>query len=309
MTLDARTYMHDHRHRNPAPILQLWCRLHPCSARFVRHHNCKIGEYVSGETAYGTTAGAPLKRGFAFSQFAKYVRPGYQRVARQRRQPADHGERRTGQRQRRRPQHLHRRRRPVTAVTIALVTKASDDWLVTAIKLPAGPSRHRVAVWRELRRVGAVPLSGGVWAAPAAPVFAEGFDRVAELVRRADGNLIVLDAGPRDEPSRAALLGEFNAARAAEWTEFASECAKYEAEIAKERHIGKLTVAELDEEEQSLDRLRRWFRELKARDIFGVAEGARAEDHLKRCAEALDGYAAEVYRAVHAPLGGEGTDA
>ena len=34
-----------------------------------------------GEAAYGTTAGAPLKRGYAFSQYAKYVRPGYQRVA------------------------------------------------------------------------------------------------------------------------------------------------------------------------------------------------------------------------------------
>jgi O-glycosyl hydrolase len=34
-----------------------------------------------GEATYGTTAGAPLKRGYAFSQYAKYVRPGYQRVA------------------------------------------------------------------------------------------------------------------------------------------------------------------------------------------------------------------------------------
>jgi glucuronoarabinoxylan endo-1,4-beta-xylanase len=34
-----------------------------------------------GEPAYGTTAGAPLQRGYAFSQYAKYVRPGYQRVA------------------------------------------------------------------------------------------------------------------------------------------------------------------------------------------------------------------------------------
>ena len=32
-------------------------------------------------SADGTTAGAPLKRGYAFSQYAKYVRPGYQRVA------------------------------------------------------------------------------------------------------------------------------------------------------------------------------------------------------------------------------------
>ncbi|MEV6969024.1 hypothetical protein AB0M47_28300 [Hamadaea sp. NPDC051192] len=33
-----------------------------------------------GEAAYGTTAGAPLKRGYAFSQYSKYVRPGYQRI-------------------------------------------------------------------------------------------------------------------------------------------------------------------------------------------------------------------------------------
>jgi hypothetical protein len=197
----------------------------------------------------------------------------------------------------------------VTAVTVEDVTSDGREWLVAAIRLPAGPSRHRVAVWRELRRVGAIPVSGGVWAAPASAVFAEGLDRVAELVRRGDGQVILLDAGPRDDRSRASLEGEFNAARAAEWTEFASECDKYEEEIAKERRIRKLTVAELDEEEQSLDRLRRWFRELRARDIFAVAEGVQAEDQLKRCAEALDGYAAEVYQAVHAPLGREGTDA
>lgn len=34
-----------------------------------------------GEAAFGTTAGAPLKRGYAFSQYSKYVRPGYQRIA------------------------------------------------------------------------------------------------------------------------------------------------------------------------------------------------------------------------------------
>jgi O-glycosyl hydrolase len=34
-----------------------------------------------GESAYGTTVGTPLKRRYAFSQYATHVRPGYQRVA------------------------------------------------------------------------------------------------------------------------------------------------------------------------------------------------------------------------------------
>jgi hypothetical protein len=182
-------------------------------------------------------------------------------------------------------------------------------WLVVTIRLPASPSRHRVAVWRELRRIGAVPLGGGTWAAPAAPVFADGLNKVAELVRRADGSVLTLDARPHADTDADALLAEFNAARAAEWTEFVSECDKFEIEIAKERRIGKLTVAELDEEEHSLDRLRRWSRDLKARDIFGVAEGVDAEDRLKRCTETLDAYADEVYRAAHAPLGRSDTGA
>jgi O-glycosyl hydrolase len=33
-----------------------------------------------GDGSAGTTTGSPLKRGFAFAQYAKYVRPGYQRI-------------------------------------------------------------------------------------------------------------------------------------------------------------------------------------------------------------------------------------
>jgi hypothetical protein len=181
--------------------------------------------------------------------------------------------------------------------------------MLAIIRLPAGPSRHRVAVWRELRRIGAIPVGGGVWAAPGAPLFATGLDRVSELVRKGGGQMLMLDGTPRDSAGHDSLVSDFNAARVAEWTEFTSECVKFEEEIAKEQRIGKLTIAELDEEEQSVDRLRRWFRELRARDVFGVAEGAEAEISLKRCADVLDDYAADVYQAVHAPLGRPNRDA
>lgn len=32
---------------------------------------------------------------------------------------------------------------------------------------------------------------------------------------------------------------------------------------------GKLVLAELDEEEQSLERLRRWYRAIRTKDLFG----------------------------------------
>jgi hypothetical protein len=54
---------------------------------------------------------------------------------------------------------------------------------------------------------------------------------------------------------------------------------------------------ELDEEEESLDRLRRWYRAIRARDRFGAPSAPTAERRLKECAEALESYAEMVYEA------------
>lgn len=72
---------------------------------------------------------------------------------------------------------------------------------------------------------------------------------------------------------------------------------KYEAELDGELAQGKLILAELDEEERSLDRLRRWYRAIRARDLFGASSALLAERRLKECAEALDRFAEQVYQA------------
>ena len=175
------------------------------------------------------------------------------------------------------------------------------QWTVLIVRLPADPSRHRVAVWRELRRVGALLLGQGVWAVPTTPAFTGGLDRAVRLAERGDGEVVLLEAAARDEANAARLEGLFTAAREAEWAEFVSDCAKYEAELDKEIGTQKFTLAELDEEEQSLDRLRRWYREIKLRDLFGAPSAAEAEQRLKHCSERLEDYADRVYQAVHQP--------
>jgi len=174
-------------------------------------------------------------------------------------------------------------------------------WTVLIVRLPADPSRHRVAVWRELRRVGALMLGQGVWAVPTTPAFTQGLDRAIRAAERGDGEVLLLDAAGRDEANTARLEGLFTAARQAEWAEFLSDCGNYEAELGKETRTAKFTLAELDEEEQSLERLRRWYRELKVRDLFGAPLAVEAEQRLKQCAERLEDYADRVYQAVHQP--------
>lgn len=170
------------------------------------------------------------------------------------------------------------------------------SWRIVTYRLPAEPSRYRVAAWRELRKVGAVSLQSGTWAVPDGEVFDVGLQRALAVVDRAGGKVTVIDVGPKD-PSVAELEASFTAEREDEWSEFVRECAKFDAEIASEIRKRKFTLAELDEEEHNLDRLRRWYRELRVKDLFVAPSASEANRRLKECAEVLEDFAERVYEA------------
>ncbi|MGH3688759.1 MAG: Chromate resistance protein ChrB [Microbacterium sp.] len=175
----------------------------------------------------------------------------------------------------------------------------TDTWLVLLVHVPAAPSRHRVAVWRELRQFGAVPAGQGTWVAPEVPACVAGVERARALAQRGDGDILVLRTHA-DGGDTAALRALFDAARADDWSEFVADCEKYRAEIAREIEKKKFTLAELEEEEQSLDRLQRWHRTIRSRDVFGSPSSSEAEEKLAACVTDLARFADLVYQAVHA---------
>ncbi|WP_280762396.1 Chromate resistance protein ChrB [Prescottella agglutinans] len=174
------------------------------------------------------------------------------------------------------------------------------SWVLLLVRLPAGPTRHRVAVWRELRKVGALLVGQGVWAVPDVPAFTAGLGRVSELTARAGGEVVSLHAAGSTDADGARFEAMFTEAREADWAEFLADCGKYEAELDKEIRIRKFTLAELEEEEQSLERLRRWHRDLKARDVFGATNASEAGERLRQCVDRFEDYAERVIAALHA---------
>lgn len=170
--------------------------------------------------------------------------------------------------------------------------------MVLLARLPAEPARHRMAAWRQLRRAGAVPLGRGSWAVPDLPAVRPLIRQVAELVRAARGTLLVLAASGYDEADANRLDELYAQARAADWAEFTADCGKYVAELAKEERAAKYTLAELEEEEQSLDRLRRWYRELRRRDLLASPGATDAAVELARCESDFTAYAEHVYAVI-----------
>lgn len=160
--------------------------------------------------------------------------------------------------------------------------------------VPSNTSRHRVAVWRELRKIGAVSPQQAVWVLPNRPQGRRALERVQQLVANAGGEIVRLRGEALDDATQARLETLYVDAREEEYREFLIECERFIKEIAKEISKGKFTTAELDEEEQGYERLARWHREIHARTLYPTPSAPTAESRLKECEAAISDYAERV---------------
>lgn len=70
------------------------------------------------------------------------------------------------------------------------------QWVLLSFRLPREPSTPRIAVWRQLKRLGAVPIGDGVSALPLGDRTREAFDWLANEIEEAGGEAIVWLAEP-----------------------------------------------------------------------------------------------------------------
>jgi hypothetical protein len=73
------------------------------------------------------------------------------------------------------------------------------------------PSARRVAIWRKLKRLGALLLHDSVWALPATPATLEQFQWLAAEIEETQGSALVWEATLRLENQERALVDRFNA--------------------------------------------------------------------------------------------------
>jgi len=171
-----------------------------------------------------------------------------------------------------------------------------SGWLFVTYRLPAGESRERVAVWREVRRSGALHLQQSLVAFPDIEPFRRAVERFRALVAERGGQTLVLRGEPLGRMDERRLDSAWEEARRTEYRELISECEKYLAEIEHEFEIEKFTLAELEEEEAELEKLERWHGRIRARDVFASEIAGEAAAALARAGEALGRYAEAVFQ-------------
>ena len=178
---------------------------------------------------------------------------------------------------------------------------AADDtspgWLLFLAQLPGSPSSARVALWRRLRTIGAAGILNGAWALPYTASHARFFKQMQDTVRSQGGKVFVV-AVPVSSPDTDAMIVErFRADRGREYDELIERCGAFLAELSKETNACKFTFAELEENEQELEKLTRWLAKIQARDFFPDERQPQAQRLAGRCQQTLEAFSRGVYQA------------
>jgi hypothetical protein len=158
------------------------------------------------------------------------------------------------------------------------------NWLVFSYSLPTkSRSSPRVALWRRLRRLGAITPAGGAQVLPAREDCLEAFQWLAQEIRQAHGEAVVMRVERFETLSDQRLVDLFNEARQADYAEIEAAAAELEKALGAQK--GFIDRAHLTTE--TLEKLRRRQAEIGRVDYFDCPAGERVAAELDRLEQAL----------------------
>ena len=155
-----------------------------------------------------------------------------------------------------------------------------------------------MAVWRELRRLGALPLQQSAVVVPETGGIAAQLDGVETRILAEGGTVYHYRLADLSAPEQERLAGEWNQVRDHEYAEIVEECeTKFRREVEFETFRGNFTGSEAEEIEADLEKIRAWFARVHARDCFAASGRAAAEAAIAECQRLLDAFVDRVFEA------------
>ncbi len=141
--------------------------------------------------------------------------------------------------------------------------------------------------------LGGLFLGPTVCLLPAALADARQLEAIAIRVRAAGGSFELLSVESFAEEAETALRARYNDARDAEYAEIVERADGLIEELEREGGRGKVTFAEVEENEADLAKLQRWLRRVRTRDLFGATRRVPAVEAVDKAAARLEAFTAE----------------
>jgi hypothetical protein len=171
----------------------------------------------------------------------------------------------------------------------------TDGWVVLVYRVPSTPPRLRAAVWRQLKRLGAIYLQNATVALPAGPASERAFRRLRHEILKMSGTAFVMSCQVlAGEPE---LHDAFVAARNDEYEQIVDASGTFVSGVEEEIDAQRLTLEYLQEKELALRKMQKWLADVRGRDVFDAPGHDPAIRALARCDAVVEQYAELMYAA------------
>jgi hypothetical protein len=155
------------------------------------------------------------------------------------------------------------------------MSRHGSDWVLLAYRLPREPSTPRIAVWRKLRRLGALQIVDGLVALPRDERTQEALEWLADEIVESGGESSVWLGSPGGRADTRELVTRLTERAAAEYRTVIE--AAVEARSRDDAH-----------RRRTLARLRRALAAIRARDFFPPPEREQAMDAVEALASLVE---------------------
>lgn len=150
-----------------------------------------------------------------------------------------------------------------------VVVASTSEWVLLAYRIPREPSTPRIAVWRKLRRLGAVQIQDGLVGLPSDARTKEHLEWIADDVIAAGGEANIWLARPATKAQERTLVAQMAADVESDYDALAQRAAE-----ALDASPGT--------QKRTASRLRRELQRIRQRDYFPHGGFERARSALER---------------------------
>ena len=163
-------------------------------------------------------------------------------------------------------------------------------------RMPTKPTSARVAVWRQLKKMGAVYLQQSVCVFPETPSIRRELQPILKKLESSGGSYHLMTLGRLSTEEREKLISEFREQTAKHFQEIIENCeVNFQKEIEFETFRKNFTYEEAEEIRIEFEKIVNWYERVSVRDWFGAPNRDDAREWLARCERLLEGFEERVF--------------
>lgn len=171
-----------------------------------------------------------------------------------------------------------------------------NRFTVLVYRMPPKPTAARVAVWRLLKKIGAIYLQQSVCVFPDNSSLRKDLAPILRRITDASGEFHLLPLRGLDQNEGAKLIQQFQEQTSNHYQEIIENCEiNFTKEIEFETFRKNFTYEEAEEIRTEYEKICAWYERVLGRDWFGAPNQAEAKKWLERCEKILEEFEAKVF--------------